>query len=158
MLLQGLLTPLLESVNMVNAPLIARERDIAVTTVERDKVEGYQTLIRLEVGTERGERSVAGTLFGDASPRLVGIRDIPVEAHLGPHMLYVSNEDKPGLIGALGRTLGDAGVNIATFHLGRDRPGGDAIALIEIDQPVPDEVLKAICALPHVRQVKALSF
>jgi D-3-phosphoglycerate dehydrogenase / 2-oxoglutarate reductase len=157
-LLQGLLAPLLESVNMVNAPLIARERDIAVTTVERDKVEGYQTLIRLEVGTERGERSVAGTLFGDDSPRLVEIRDIPVEAHLGPHMLYVSNEDKPGLIGALGRTLGDAGVNIATFHLGRDRPGGDAIALIEIDQPVPDELLKAICALPHVRQVKALSF
>jgi D-3-phosphoglycerate dehydrogenase len=157
-LLQGLLAPLLESVNMVNAPLIARERDIEVTTVERDKVEGYQTLIRLEVGTERGERSVAGTLFGEASPRLVEIRGIPVEANLGPHMLYVRNDDQPGLIGALGKTLGDAGVNIATFHLGRDRPGGDAIALIEVDQAVPDEVLNAISALPHVRQVKALSF
>jgi D-3-phosphoglycerate dehydrogenase / 2-oxoglutarate reductase len=157
-LLQGLLAPLLDSVNMVNAPIIARERDIEVTTIERDKVEGYQTLIRLDVGTERGERGVAGTLFGEASPRLVEIRGIPIEANLGPHMLYVRNDDQPGLIGALGKTLGDAGVNIATFHLGRDRPGGDAIALIEIDQPLPEEVLNAISDLPHVRQVKALSF
>jgi D-3-phosphoglycerate dehydrogenase len=157
-LLQGLLAPLLDSVNMVNAPLIARERDIEVTTIERDKVEGYQTLIRLDVGTERGERGVAGTLFGEASPRLVEIRGIPIEANLGPHMLYVRNDDQPGLIGALGKTLGDAGVNIATFHLGRERPGGDAIALIEIDQPLPEEVLNAISDLPHVRQVKALSF
>jgi D-3-phosphoglycerate dehydrogenase len=157
-ILQGLLTPLLESVNMVNAPLIARERDIAVTTIEHEQIEGYQTLIRLAVGTERGERSVAGTLFGDAGPRIVEIRSIPVEAHLGPHMLYVRNDDRPGLIGALGQTLGDAGVNIATFHLGRDRPGGDAIALIEVDQAVPEAVMGTICALPHVVQCKALRF
>jgi len=157
-LLQGLLSPLLDSVNMVNAPIIARERDIAVTTVEQDQVEGYQTLIRLTVGTERGERSVAGTLFGDAGPRIVEIRGIPVEAQLSAHMLYVRNVDRPGLIGALGRTLGDAGVNIATFHLGRERAGGDAIALIEVDQAVPDDVLEAILALPHVVQCKRLSF
>ncbi|HEX6142437.1 MAG TPA: phosphoglycerate dehydrogenase [Geminicoccaceae bacterium] len=157
-LLQGLLQPVLDSVNMVNAPIIARERDVRITTIEQDQVEGYQTLIRLTVGTERGERSVAGTLFGDAGPRIVEIRGIAVEAQLGQHMLYVRNDDQPGLIGALGQALGDAGINIATFHLGRERPGGDAIALIEVDQPVPEHVLWAICSLPHVVQCKPLRF
>ena len=157
-LLMGLLRPLLANVNMVNAPLVARERDIDVTTIERERIEGYRTLISLSVGTERGERSVAGTLFQGELPRVVEIRGIPVEAQLGPHMLYIRNRDKPGFIGALGTLLGDAGINIATFNLGRSGPGGDAIALIEVDQEVPDGVLDAICALPHVVQVKALSF
>jgi D-3-phosphoglycerate dehydrogenase len=157
-LLQGLLAPLLDSVNMVNAPSVARERNIAVTTIHQESIEGYQTLIRLSVSTERGERSVAGTLFHEQRPRLVEIRGIEVDAQLGPHMLYVRNEDQPGLIGGLGSALGDAGVNIATFHLGRTRPGGDAIALIEVDQPVPHDVMQQICALPHVTQCKALRF
>ena len=157
-LLQGLLAPLLDSVNMVNAPLVARQRDIAVTTIHQDQTDGYQTLIRLAVETERGTRSVAGTLFHERRPRIVEIRGIEIEAHLGRHMLYVRNVDRPGLIGALGMTLGDAGVNIATFHLGREQPGGDAIALIEVDQPVPEPVLDAICALPHVVQCKRLRF
>jgi D-3-phosphoglycerate dehydrogenase len=157
-LLQGLLAPLLASVNMVNAPSVARERNIAVTTVHRDEVEGYQTLIRLAVETERGERTVAGTLFHEQRPRVVEINGIETEAQLGPHMLYVRNEDKPGIIGALGKALGDAGINIATFHLGRAAPGGDAVALIEVDQPLGEDLLMAICALPHVTQCKALSF
>jgi D-3-phosphoglycerate dehydrogenase len=157
-LLQGLLAPLLDSVNLVNAPSVARERNIAVTTVHQEAIEGYQTLIRLAVSTERGERNVAGTLFHEQRPRLVEIRGIEVDAQLGPHMLYVRNDDRPGLIGNLGTTLGDAGVNIATFHLGRTRPGGDAIALIEVDQPVPHELLQRICALPNVIQCKALRF
>jgi len=157
-LLQGLLAPLLASVNVVNAPLVARERNIAVTTVHREQAEGYQTLIRLMVETERGERTVAGTLFHEERPRVVEVNGIETEAQLGPHMLYVRNEDKPGIIGALGQTLGDAGVNIATFHLGRTSPGGEAIALIEVDQPVGEDLLMAICALPHITQCKALSF
>jgi D-3-phosphoglycerate dehydrogenase len=157
-LLQGLLAPLLDSVNMVNAPSVARERNIAVTTIHQESIEGYQTLIRLSVSTERGERSVAGTLFHEQRPRLVEIRGIEVDAQLGPHMLYVRNDDRPGLIGGLGSALGNAGVNIATFHLGRTRAGGDAIALIEVDQPVPHDVLQQICALPHVTQCKALRF
>jgi D-3-phosphoglycerate dehydrogenase len=156
--LQGLLAPLLDSVNMVNAPSVARERNIAVTTVHQEAIENYQTLIRLTVSTERGERSVAGTLFQGKAPRLVEIRDIEIDAQLGPHMLYVRNDDRPGLIGGLGSALGDAGVNIATFHLGRTKPGGDAIALIEVDQPVPPEVLQRICELPHVTQCKQLRF
>jgi D-3-phosphoglycerate dehydrogenase len=157
-LLQGLLAPLLASVNMVNAPSIARERNIAVTTVHSDQAEGYQNLIRLAVETERGERTVAGTLFHEQRPRVVEINGIETEAQLGPHMLYVRNEDKPGIVGALGKTLGDAGVNIATFHLGRAARGGDAIALIEVDQPLSEGLLMAICALPHITQCKALSF
>jgi D-3-phosphoglycerate dehydrogenase / 2-oxoglutarate reductase len=157
-LLQGLLAPLLDSVNMVNAPLVARERDIAITTVHQEQIEAYQTLIRLTVATERGERSVAGTLFQEQRPRLVEIRGIEIEAQLGPHMLYVRNLDQPGFIGALGGLLGEAGVNIATFHLGRSAPGGDAIALIEVDQPVGDDLLRRICALPHTLQCKALRF
>jgi D-3-phosphoglycerate dehydrogenase / 2-oxoglutarate reductase len=157
-LLEGLLAPLLTSVNMVNAPMIARERNIAVTTVHRELAEGYQTLIRLAVETERGERTVAGTLVHEQRPRVVEVNGIETEAQLGPHMIYVRNEDKPGIIGALGQTLGDAGVNIATFHLGRASPGGEAVALIEVDQPVGEDLLTAICALPHITQCKALSF
>jgi D-3-phosphoglycerate dehydrogenase / 2-oxoglutarate reductase len=157
-LLQGLLAPWLASVNAVNAPVVARERNIAVTTVHREQAEGYQTLIRLAVETERGERTVAGTLFHEERPRVIEVNGIETEAQLGPHMLYVRNEDKPGIIGALGKTLGDAGVNIATFHLGRARRGGEAIALILIDQPVSEDLRMAICALPHITQCKVLRF
>ncbi len=157
-ILQGLLTPLLASVNMVNATLVARERDIGVTTVHQDQVEGYQTLVRLTVETERGERSVAGTLFQERRPRLVEVRGIPVEAELGPHMLFVRNEDKPGFIGALGNILGEAQINIATFHVGRTAPGDEAIAMVEVDQEISTEILNTICALPHTMQCKTLRF
>ena len=157
-LLQGLLAPWLASVNAVNAPLVARARNIAVTTVHREQAEGYQTLIRLAVETERGERTVAGTLFHEERPRVIEVNGIETEAQLGPHMLYVRNEDKPGIIGALGKTLGDAGINIATFHLGRSRPGGEAIALVLIDQPLSEGLRMAIGALPHVTQCKVLRF
>jgi D-3-phosphoglycerate dehydrogenase len=156
--LAALLRPLLDSVNMVNAPAVARQRDIDVVTTQREQVEGYQTLVTLEVLTERGPRAVAGTLFQDSEPRLVSVRGIPMEARLGPHMLYVRNADRPGLIGALGQALGDARINIATFHLGRDRPGGDAIALVEVDGPIPEAVVDQVRHLPNVLQVKALSF
>jgi D-3-phosphoglycerate dehydrogenase len=73
-------------------------------------------------------------------------------------MLYLVNEDKPGFIGALGSTIGDAGVNIASFHLGRTDAGGQAICLVQVDGPVPDAALEAVSALPHVVQAKALSF
>ncbi len=155
--LQGLLRPLMESVNMVNAPLVAKERDIEVREIKRDGPCSYATQIRLTVTTERRTRDLAGTLF-EARPRITEIKGISVEAELGPHMLYVTNQDKPGFIGSLGRALGDAGINIATFHLGRAAPGSDAIALVEVDQAVPAAVLKTVADLPHVVQVKALKF
>ncbi len=156
--LTGLLRPLLDSVNMVSAPVIARERDIRCTEVKRDDPVDYETLIRLTVTTERMSRSVAGTLFGGSRPRIVEIKDIPVEAEIGPHMLYITNKDKPGVIGDLGRMLGEAKVNIATFHLGRAQEGGDAIALLQVDQAVDKALLDKIAALPNILQAKALEF
>ena len=156
--LTGLLRPLLDSVNMVSAPVIARERDIHCTEVRRDETADYETLVRITVTTERMSRSVAGTLFGGARPRIVEIKGIPIEAEIGPHMLYVTNRDKPGVIGDLGRTLGEAQVNIATFHLGRAEQGGDAIALLQVDQAVDRELLDRIAGLPNVIQAKALEF
>jgi D-3-phosphoglycerate dehydrogenase len=115
-------------------------------------------LIRLSVTTDQHTRSVEGTLFGGDKPRLVSIKDIPIEAELGPFMLYVTNADKPGFIGRLGTTLGEAGVNIATFHLGRAEAGGDAIALIQVDQQVNNALLEKVRAIPNVVQAKAMKF
>jgi len=155
----GLLKPLLEDVNMVSAPIIAKQRDIELEEVKREEPRGaYETYIRLTVKTERQERSVAGTVFSDGKPRLIQVKSINMEAELGPHMLYLTNEDKPGFIGALGTVLGNAGVNIANFNLGRTGAGQDAIALIEVDQEIGKDVLDAVNALPHVKVARALSF
>ncbi len=156
--LEGLLSPLMESVNMVNAPLVAKERGVAVIETKQESISDYQTLVRLTVETERRSRVVAGSLFGDSKPRVVQINDMAVEAELAPHMIYLNNEDKPGLIGAVGTVLGDANLNIATFHLGRSNAGGDALALIEIDGEIDDDVLTKLQDLPHVKQAKALDF
>ena len=156
--LAGVLRPVLSDVNMVSAPVLARDRGIAVEEVMRGKDGAYDTYIRLTVGTERQQRSVAGTVFSDGKPRIIQVKGINMEAELGSHMLYITNEDKPGFIGALGTTLGDAGVNIATFHLGRESRGTDAIALVEVDEEVSGEVLARVESLPHVRQAKPLSF
>jgi len=156
--LMGLLSPLMESVNMVNAPVICRERDIKVSETKRNDAGDYQTLIRVIVTTEARTRSIAGTLFGGDKPRIVEIEEVPIEAEVTPNMLFIRNEDKPGFIGKLGTTLGDAGVNIATFHLGRTGPGATAIALVSVDQPIADDLLDRIRHLGGVVRAKALSF
>ena len=156
--LKGLLSPLLEGVNMVSAPVMAGQRGIEVSDVRHDRQSNYQTLIRLIITTENQTRSVEGTLFSEDKPRLVNVKGVPIEAELSSHMLYVNNDDRPGLIGGLGTILGRAGINIGSFHLGRTKPGGDAIALVEVDVEVTAEVLKAVADLPNVVQAKALSF
>ncbi|WP_321344928.1 phosphoglycerate dehydrogenase [Breoghania sp.] len=156
--LTGVLTPLLQSVNMVSAPTLARERDINVEEVRRPQQGAYGTYIRLTIATERQKRSVAGTIFADKSPRIIQVKGIDMEAALGQHMLYITNEDKPGFIGKFGTLLGEAGINIATFSLGRHEPGGDAIALLEVDGEVPEETLEKLKALPLVRHVRPLRF
>ena len=156
--LQGLLSPLLESVNMVSAPTLARERNIEVTEATCETLDNFQTLIKLTVTTEQQTRSIAGTLSHGDSPRLVEINGISMDAQLGPNMVYITNEDKPGLIGRLGSALGEAGINIATFNLGRANVGGDAIALIETDGPVSDQVADQVRGLPNVVSVKPLVF
>ena len=157
-ILKGLLQLQLESVNMVNAPVAANERGIDVAETRYERPCDYQSLISLTVTTERQTRSVAGTLFGGDKPRVVNVKGIALEAELSQHMIYVTNKDKPGLIGGVGTILGDAGVNIASFHLGRSAEGGDAIALIEVDQKIPGEVLESIANLPNVLQVRPLHF
>lgn len=156
--LAGLLKPIMSDVNMVNAPVVAKERGIVVSEVRRPQHGVYESYMELTVTTERQTRNVAGTIFANGGPRLINVKGIPMDAELAPHMLYVTNEDKPGFIGKLGTTLGDAKVNIASFHLGRSAPGADAIALVSVDGPVPDAVIDAIKALPMVKQVKALKF
>ena len=157
-MLHGLLKPLLENVNMVSAPIIARDRGIDVGVVSHENPDEYENLIRVIVKTERRERSVSGTLFGGNRGRVVAINETPIEAELGPHMLYIANDDRPGVIGAIGGALGKARVNIATFHLGRVNAGEEAIALIQIDDAADLETLESIRALPNVTQVKSLKF
>jgi D-3-phosphoglycerate dehydrogenase len=156
--LEGLLSPLMSSVNMVNAPVVARERGIEIIESTNEKAGDYTSLIRITVAAEGRTRTVAGTLFANQKPRVVEIDGIAVEAELAPHMLFLTNEDKPGFIGRLGTALGNASVNIATFHLGRNKAGGDAIALIEVDDGVSEQVLATLNGLMHVRQAKALRF
>ena len=158
MLLQGLLTPLLDAVNMVNAPVIARSRGIEVKEVVRDQDEEYQTLVSLSVETADGRQSVAGTLFGGGRPRIVRIEDIPVEAEVMPHMVYIRNQDTPGTIGRIGTLLGESGVNIATFNLGRQAKGGGALALLGVDERMSDAALARLRALPGIVQARLLSF
>jgi len=154
----GVLKPLLQEVNMVSAPTIVRERGIAVEETRRDSQGAYESYVRLTVRTDRQERSVAGTVFADGLARIIQIKGIDMEARFAPYMLYVTNQDRPGFVGSLGTVLGEAGVNIATFHLGRERSGGDAIALLEVDDPVGDEILAKLTSLPNVVQAKRLAF
>ncbi len=156
--LAGLMARYSQSVNMVNAPFLARERGLDVREVRHDRDGAYNTLLRVTVMTGQGERSVAGTLFGNGEPRLVELFGVKVEADLAGHMLYIVNEDAPGFIGRLGSTLGAAGVNIGTFHLGRQEAGGVAVLLLSVDTPVDQATLDALHALPGVKRVMALNF
>src|ERR1700726_4146651 len=154
----GLLRPLLADVTIVSAPGVAKERGITIDEVTRAADADYQSLITLSVATQKHARSVSGTVFHDGKPRIVAINGIEVDALVAPVMIYVSNEDKPGFIGRFASLLGNAAINIATFALGRDREGGSAIALVEVDGPVPEKMLAEIATLPGVKETKALAF
>ena len=156
--LAGLLRPLLSDVNVVSSPIVAKERGIVIDEVTRAADGDYESLITLTVTTEKQTRAVAGTVFHDGRPRITAIKGIKIDAEFGPSMIYVTNEDKPGFIGRFGVLLGEAGVNIATLALGRDKQGGSAIALVEVDGAVPEDVLSRILALPGVKAAKALRF
>jgi len=156
--LAGLLRPMLGDVNVVSAPVVAKERGIVVEEVTREMPEDYESLITVTVTTERQTRHVSGTVFADGRPRIVNIKGIRMDAEFGPSMIYITNLDKPGFIGKFSSTLGEAGINIATFHVGRDAPGGNAVALIEIDGELPEAVLAKVRELPQVQQAKPLHF
>tara|TARA_B100001750_G_C15511282_1_gene603857 strand:+ start:1303 stop:2874 length:1572 start_codon:yes stop_codon:yes gene_type:complete len=146
----------LEGVNMVSAPAVAESRGIDIATIMREK-EDLPTAIRLKIKTEKREKEVTGTLFG-GKPRIVSIDNVPVEVAVTPSMLFIRNDDKPGLIGGIGTILGEAGVNIADFRLGRIEGTSEAVAIVAIDGEVPKDVIERLRALPTVQQLKALTF
>jgi D-3-phosphoglycerate dehydrogenase / 2-oxoglutarate reductase len=156
--LAGILAPQMGQVNMVSAPVVAKERGIKVDEVKQSRRGAYETYIRITVKTEKYERAVAGTVFSDGKPRIIQIKGIELECNFGPHMLYVTNKDKPGFIGAVGTVLGNAKINMATFHLGRLSEGGDAICIIETDGAVPEGVMAKVRELANVQDVKKLQF
>ena len=156
--LAGVMRSWSDTVNMVNAPYLAKERGLAVREIRNEGEGDYHTLVAVTVGTEHGEKRVEGTLFGNRAPRLVKIFDIQVEAELAGQMIYIVNDDAPGFIGALGTKLGDNRINIATFNLGRHSEGGEAVALVAVDDPISADVSRQLHELPGVREVVPLSF
>ncbi len=156
--LAGLLRPMLGDANVVSAPVVAKERGIVVEETTREVAGDYDSLITITVTTERQSRHVSGTVFADGRPRIVNIKGIRMDAEFGPSMIYITNLDKPGFIGKFSGTLGDAGINIATFHVGREAAGANAVALIEIDGELPEDVLAKVRALPQVQNARRLHF
>ena len=156
--LAGVMRTWSDTVNMVNAPYLAKERGLAVREIRNEGEGDYHTLVALTVGTEHGDRRVEGTLFGNRAPRLVRIFGVPIEAELAGQMIYIVNDDAPGFIGALGTKLGENRVNIATFGLGRRKEGGEAVALVAVDDPITPELADELHALPGVREVVPLTF
>ena len=154
----GVLRPLLSDVNMVSADTIAKERGMVVEEVTRGQDGAYESYVRVTVKTAGQERSVAGTVFSDGKPRIIQVKGIEMEAQFYSHMLYITNSDKPGFIGKVGALMGEVGINIARLNLGRDKPGGDAIALIAIDSPAGDDVIARIKKFEHVNRVQRLEF
>ncbi|MGB3538818.1 MAG: phosphoglycerate dehydrogenase [Mesorhizobium sp.] len=156
--LAGLIRPQVSDVNMVSAPIMVKERGIIVAEVKRDKSGVFDGYIKLTVKTEKMTRSIAGTCFSDGKPRFIQIKGINLDAEVGQHMLYTTNADVPGIIGLLGTLCGENGVNIANFQLGRDRQGGDAIALLYLDAPFPEKVLAEVRANKSIDSAKRLQF
>ncbi|MFD1160299.1 phosphoglycerate dehydrogenase [Roseovarius aestuarii] len=145
-------------VNMVSAPVIAKERGVKISTTKQDKSGAFEGYIKLTVVTDQRERSIGGTVFSDGKPRFIQIKGINIDAEIGRHMLYTTNEDVPGIIGTLGQTMGENGVNIANFTLGRAAAGGEAIALLYVDDNVPDEVIGKLHATGKFQMIRHLEF
>ena len=156
--LAGLMGTYSQTVNMVNAPFLAKERGLDVKEIRHDREGDYHTLVAVEVGTSNGVLRVAGTLFGNKAPRLVELFGVEVEAELKDTMIYIVNTDTPGFIGRLGTALGEAGINIATFNLGRREALGEAVALVAVDGDVPVEMVATLAKLQGVRDVVPLRF
>ncbi|MGZ9809570.1 phosphoglycerate dehydrogenase [Pseudoroseicyclus sp. H15] len=145
-------------VNMVSAPVMMKERGVKVSTTRQDQSGMFEGYIKITAVTDKRERSVAGTIFSDGKPRFIQIKGINIDAEIGRHMVYTTNQDEPGIIGALGNTMGQNGVNIANFTLGRSAKKGEAIAILYVDERVPEPVLDKLRETKLFQQVKALEF
>jgi D-3-phosphoglycerate dehydrogenase len=156
--LANLLKSVSDSVNMVNAPVLAASKGIEVSETKSGSQKDFRSLITVTVETENRTRAIAGTLFTGKEPRVVNIEGVPIEAALSQHMLFIRNDDQPGMIGDLGRALGEAGMNIADFRLGRKDKTSGAICLVSLDEPVSDELFEKIAAQKQITSAKRLSF
>jgi D-3-phosphoglycerate dehydrogenase / 2-oxoglutarate reductase len=155
--LAALMRPLMPDVNMVSAPVVLKQKGIPLTESRRDTSPIYGSLIRIKVLTGGRWRTLAGVVNAGTA-KIVEVKGMALEADFHPVMLIINNLDKPGFIGALGTMLGDANINIATFHLGRQGAEQDAIAIVGVDQVVPEDIQQKLRSLPHVRYVKVLRF
>ncbi|WP_157016506.1 phosphoglycerate dehydrogenase [Mesorhizobium xinjiangense] len=156
--LAGLIRPQVADVNMVSAPIMAKERGVILSEVKRDKSGVFDGYIKLTVKTRSKTRTIAGTVFSDGKPRFIQIKGINLDAEVGQHMLYTTNMDTPGIIGLLGGILGKNGVNIANFQLGRTTQGGDAIALLYLDEQISEKVIEELVATDQIVSAKPLRF
>jgi quercetin dioxygenase-like cupin family protein len=143
-------------VNLVSAPVVAKEKGIQISTTRQEKTGVFDAYIKVTMVTDKRERSVAGTCFSDGKPRFIQIKGINIDAEIGAHMLYTTNEDVPGIIGLLGMTMGKNNVNIANFTLGRSGVGQDAIAILYLDQPIDPKVIETLEGTGMFQQVKAV--
>jgi D-3-phosphoglycerate dehydrogenase len=154
----GIMKSVNPEVNMVSAPVIAKERGVKISTTHQDKSGVFHGYIKLTVVTDKRERSIGGTVFSDGKPRFIQIKGINIDADIGRHMLYTTNKDEPGIIGTLGQVLGERGVNIANFTLGRAAEGGEALALLYVDEVIDADVIAALQDTGKFRQIRALEF
>jgi D-3-phosphoglycerate dehydrogenase / 2-oxoglutarate reductase len=155
--LAAIMRPLIPDVNIVSAPAVLKQKGTPLTESKRELSPVYGSLVRIKVLTGGHWRTIAGVVIAGTA-KIVEVKGMPLEADFHPVMLFINNSDKPGFIGALGTMLGEANINIATFHLGRQAQGGDAIAIVGVDQVVPESIQQKLRALPQVRYVKVLRF
>lgn len=157
-LLKGFLTPILEeTVNFVNAPIIAKERGIEVREMKSADAGDYQSMIVLRVRTDGKENRLAGTLLSRRDPRIVNINNFPVEIFPEGNMLFIYNNDRPGVIGNIGSYLGRCNINIARMHFGREEAGGIAISVVSIDTPITQDQIEEMKKLPNILSIKVVA-
>jgi len=156
--LVGLLEPTSAAVNNINSSSIASSRGIDLSTIKHERRCDYETLIKISINHDKGKRTISGTLIAGNKPRIINIQGIPIESDFPKNALYLRNYDKPGFIGELGNTLGKQNINIASFHLGRRNIGGEAIALVEVDEKVSEKIISQLRSLPQVARVNKINF
>jgi D-3-phosphoglycerate dehydrogenase / 2-oxoglutarate reductase len=150
-LLKGLLTPMVkDTVNFVNAAVLARERGIKVTETTLSATEEYLNLITVKSVANEGTSKVAGTIFGQKDPRVVNINNFRLEMHPQGRFVLIHNHDRPGAIGSIGTLLGNNNINISRMRVGQEQGGDKTMIFLRTDQKIPDDIMEKIRNLPLI--------
>jgi D-3-phosphoglycerate dehydrogenase len=156
-LTKGILSPILkETVNFINATSLAKERGINIKEAKSSKEPEFVTLVQLQIRTDRETRKISGTLSSNKQPRIVKIDESYVELTPPGEMIFIQNWDKPGIIGNLGTLMGKHNINIAAMTFGRDKPGGKAISVLNVDSVISTEILDKIKKTENILTVKLI--